>query len=69
MHADNYRKLYELETTPEALDATCRYLEERFRKFIRKNESVLVCFPDNGPTSLGHLLGRAIRACDAEPVY
>ena len=65
----NYRKLYELETTPEAVDDTCRYLEERFRKFLKKNEPVLICFPDDGPESLGSILSRAVRACEAEPIY
>lgn len=69
MHSDNYRKLYELETTPEALDATCRYLEERFRQFLKKNEPVLICFPDDGPTSLGHLIGQTVLACNAKPIY
>ena len=36
MSLENYQRLYELETTPEALAATCRYLEERFRKFLKK---------------------------------
>ena len=69
MNAENYRKLYELETTPEALKATCRYLEEQFRKFLKKNEPVLICFPDDGPTSFGHLVGQAVRACEAKPVF
>ena len=69
MGLENYSKLYELETTPEALEATCRYLEERFRKFLKKKEPVLICFPDDGATSFGHLVGRAVRACDAEPVF
>ena len=69
MRSEDYRKLYELETTPEALRATCCYLEERFRKFVKRNEPVLICFPDDGSTSFGHLVGQAVRACGAEPIY
>ena len=69
MSLENYNRLYELETTPEALEATCHYLEERFRKFLKKNEPVLVCFPDEGPASFGHLAAKAVRACDAEPIF
>ena len=29
MSLENYKRLYELETTPEALEATCRYLAEK----------------------------------------
>ena len=69
MSLDHYNRLYEQETTPEALEATCHYLEERFRVFLKKNEAVLICFPDNGPTSFGHLVAKAVRACEAEPIF
>ena len=69
MNAENYRKLFELETTPEALDATCRYLKEQFGKFLKKNEPVLICFPDDGPNSFGHLVGQTVRECEAEPIF
>ena len=35
MREENYKKLYDLETTPEALEETTRYLEERFRQFLK----------------------------------
>lgn len=69
MRSENYRKLLELETTPEALEATRRYLKERFRKFLKKNEPVLICFPDDGPASFGHLIGQTVLACGAKPVF
>lgn len=69
MCSDNYKKLYELETTPEAMENTVRYLVDRFRQFLKKKEPVLICFPDDGPTCFGHLVGQAVLACDAEPVF
>ena len=69
MHSDNYKKLYELEIMPEALENTVRYLEDRFRQFLKKKEPVLICFPDDDPTGFGHLVGRAVRACEAEPIF
>ena len=69
MREENYKKLYDLETTPEALEETTRYLEERFRQFLKKKEPVLICFPDDGPTGFGHLVGQAVRACEAEPIF
>lgn len=69
MALDNYERLLELETTPEALDAACRYLTDQFRQFVKKKEPVLICFPDEGPKSLGNLMGRAVRACEGEPIF
>ena len=69
MHSDNYKKLYELEIMPEALENTVRYLEDRFRQFLKKKEPVLICFTDDDPTGFGHLVGRAVRACEAEPIF
>ena len=69
MSLENYKRLYELETTPEAMEATCRYLEERFRQFLKKKEPVLICFPNEGSTSFGHLVAQAVLACDAEPIF
>ena len=69
MSSENYKKLHALETTPEALEATVCYLEARFRKFLKKNEPVLICFPDDGPGSLGNLLGQAVRGCEAKPIF
>ena len=68
MREENYKKLYELETTPEALEATRAYLKERFRQFLKKKEPVLICFPDDGPTSFGHMVGQAVLDCEAEPI-
>ena len=69
MCEENYKKLYELETAPEALEATRAYLKERFQQFLKKKEPVLICFPDDGPASFGHMVGQAVLDCEAEPIY
>ncbi len=69
MNQDLYRRLYALETTPDALASTCDYITSRLRLFLRKQEKVLVCFRDLGRASLGGLLGEAVRACGGIPVF
>lgn len=69
MKADCYDKLYRIETTPAALDATREFLVERLRAFMYKEEPVLICFPDGGPKSFGGIVGQAVRDCGGVPVF
>ena len=67
--ADNYQKLLELETTPEALEATVCYLADRIKPFLSTLEPVLICYPDEGPASLGGVFKEAVLRCEAKPVF
>lgn len=69
MRKDCYERLYRLETTPAALDATREFLAEHLRVFMYKEEPVLICFPDNGPKSFGGIVGQAVRDCGGVPVF
>lgn len=69
MREDLYEKLYRIETTPAALDATRAFLAERLRIFIYQEEPVLICFPDDGPKSFGGIVGQAVRDCGGVPVF
>lgn len=66
---DAYQKLLKLETTPEALEATVRYLTDRIKPFLQILEPVLICFPDEGPLSLGGIFKEAVFRCEAKPVF
>ena len=66
---DNYRKLLELETTPEALEATVQYLSRLIKPFLQTLEPVLICYPDEGPASLGGIFKEAVIRCEAAPVF
>lgn len=66
---DAYQKLLELETTPEALEATVQYLATRMKPFLHTLEPVLICYPDEGPASLGGLFKEAVLLCDAKPIF
>lgn len=62
---DGYQRLYELETTPEALEETCKYLASQIQPFLQILEPVLICFPDEGPASIGGMFRRAVEMCGA----
>lgn len=66
---DMYQKLLELETTPEAREATVCYLADRIRPFLQTLEPVLICFRDEGPLSLGGIFKEAVLRCEAAPVF
>lgn len=66
---DAYQKLLELETTPEALEATVGYLTDRIKPFLSTLEPVLICYPDEGPLSLGGIFKEAVLRCEAKPVF
>lgn len=66
---DSYEKILALETTPEALEATVGYLSRLMKPFLQTLEPVLICFPDEGPASLGGIFKEAVIRCDAAPVF
>lgn len=69
MNQDAYQALYQLETTPQALEATVQYLAARMKPFLQNLERVLICFPDEGPASLGGIFKEAVLRCEATPIF
>ena len=65
MDRTNFKKLYELETTPEALEASSQYIARNLKPFLSLLEPVLICFPDEGPASIGGVFKRAVELCGA----
>ncbi len=55
-------------TTPEELAATVDYLVQQMNAFLRPVDKVLICFPDDGPCSLGGLFTAAVRKMKATPI-
>lgn len=66
---DSYEKILELETTPLALEATVQYLSRLMKPFLQTLEPVLICYPDDGPASLGGIFKEAVIRCEATPVF
>ncbi len=69
MNPDIFERICLSELSPEALEESCAYLTEKLKQFVYKQEPVLVCFPDEGPASLGGIFGEAVRRCEAKPVF
>lgn len=65
MNELNFQKLLAQETTPEALEETSRYIAGNLKPFLQILEPVLICFPDEGPASLGSVFKRAVEMCGA----
>lgn len=66
---DGYEKILQLETTPEALEATVQYLTRLMKPFLSTLEPVLICYPDEGISSLGGIFKEAVIRCEATPVF
>lgn len=69
MTPDSYKRILELESTPEALEASIKYLAKRMKPFLQTLEPVLICYPDQGPASLGNIFKEAVLRCEATPVF
>ena len=69
MNEEVLRKLQELELTPEALEQTRGYLRRRMERILQPNEKVLICFPQEGPVSIGGIMERVLLDCGCQPLY
>lgn len=69
MTENSYDKILKLETTPEALEATVCYLSRLMKPFLQTLEPVLICYPDEGPSSIGGIFKEAVLRCEAMPVF
>lgn len=61
-------RLYALAREETALKETVQYLRECMGSFLKRQERVLVCFPNKGSDSLGGLLEAAVRELGAIPM-
>lgn len=67
MERSALKRITELANSPDALENTVRYLTEKMY-FLRKNEQVLICFPDQRLGSIGALMRQAVLRRGANPV-
>ena len=63
-----YKKMMEMASTPEAMEATIAYLAKSFR-FIKPNEAVLICFTRDRPNEIGSLFEKAVVRCGGVPIF
>ena len=62
------KKMVEMASTPEAIEASIAYLVEKL-DFIKPKDSVLICFTRNQPNEIGTLFGEAVSRRGGIPVY
>lgn len=48
---------------------TVMYLAGHLKKFLKKNDRMLICFPDAGEGSIGSLMAQAIHVCGGKPIF
>lgn len=63
-----YRKIVELGMNPQARARTVDYLAEHLGHFLKKQERVLICFPESGENTLSGVMADAVRQCGGIPV-
>lgn len=68
MGREEYRRIVEWSLTPQAREASIRYLAEHLGKFLRKRERVLICFLEHKDGNLSWLMEQAALRCEAVPV-
>lgn len=56
-------------TTDEALANTAAYLSQQLKRIVNPREAVLICFPREGKTSIGRLIGEAATSCGGKPIF
>ena len=68
MVQDVYDVLWKIAEQPEAQERARAYLAQHLSRFVKKMDTVLICFPQQGIGSLSHLMEQAVLLCGAAPV-
>ena len=63
-----YGVLRALASQPDAQKRTIAYLAEQMSGFIKKMDTVLICFPEQGSDGLNQLTEQVVLQCEAIPV-
>ena len=63
-----YEKLTAIAQGSEAVEQTVAYLAAKIKRFLKRQERVLICFPNQKQGSLGWLLEHAVRRAEGIPL-
>lgn len=63
-----FQVLRDMAARPQAKERTAAYLAEHLSMFVKKMDTVLICFPQQEDGSLSQLLEQAVLQCEAVPV-
>lgn len=69
MFADPFQKLITLAAEPESMEQTVCFLAGHLRTFLKRQETILICFPYRSADSIGALLERAALQIECKPVF
>lgn len=68
MAQPEYREMVAQSVSEEAWERTVQYLSDHLGAFLKKEDRVLICFPDHSDGGIGRLMEQAARRCGAVPV-
>lgn len=68
MDQPSYIKIALLAETAEAIEKSISYMQENLRRFLKKNEKVLLLFPKQENASC-RILEQAVLACECIPIW
>lgn len=63
-----YGILRAMAAQPDAQEKTVAYLAGQLSQLVKKMDTVLICFPEQGNGSLSQIMEQAVLLCDAIPV-
>ena len=63
-----YDILREMAALPRAQEETVAYLAACLSGIVKKRDTVLICFPEQGENSLSQVMEQAVLRCEASPV-
>ena len=63
-----YNILREMAARPRAQEETVAYLAACLSGIVKKRDTVLICFPEQGENSLSQVMEQAVLRCEASPV-
>ena len=69
MENSAYRELIALSREKEAQKKSVQYIAAHLSLFLKRNEKVLICFPEHEAGDLSDLMEQAVRSCGAVPVF
>lgn len=68
MDTEAFARLESLARERAAIDRSVEYVTRQLRLFVKKQDRILICFP-NRPGTLGEILDKAVREVGAVPVH
>lgn len=69
MSSQMLQRMKEAVSAPEMVEATVAYLAGQMGVFLRPSDKLLICFPTDGPSSMGALFEAAARRLGVTPVH